>query len=381
VKDQEVTLTGTVESWGERTLAGRVAKQVDGVQDLANRIAVRIAMQRPDAEIAAEIEEILAWDVLVDDDLIEVAVDDGGVTLSGQVGSLAEKSRAINQSWVAGVKSVAAEELEVSGWARDPRFRKQKYARLDKPDADVAKAVRDALARDPRVLGQDVQVRVDDGKAVLTGTVNGPKAKRAAASTARGTLGVYRVKNRLRVRTDMPDDEVLEERVRKAIERNPMLMASEITVSVTNGVAGLSGIVGTWYEKAEADDAAAAVAGVRAVDNDLLVEDNGGAFVADPYVDWDWYAYDFDWYGPSRAPLTAKSDWAIAEDVRDEIFWSPFVDSDDVTVTVDDGEVRLTGTVDTWSERQTAAENAYEGGAGRVDNDLRVRYGPDYYAP
>ncbi len=39
----------------------------------------------------------------------------------------------------------------------------------------------------------------------------------------------------------------------------------------------------------------------------------------------------------------------------------------------------LTGTVDTWAERQAATENAYEGGAIVVDNDLAVQYGPDYY--
>jgi hypothetical protein len=39
----------------------------------------------------------------------------------------------------------------------------------------------------------------------------------------------------------------------------------------------------------------------------------------------------------------------------------------------------LIGTVDTWDERRAATENAYEGGAILVDNDLLVSYGPDYY--
>jgi osmotically-inducible protein OsmY len=44
------------------------------------------------------------------------------------------------------------------------------------------------------------------------------------------------------------------------------------------------------------------------------------------------------------------------------LWWSPFVDSDDVNVTVDDGVVTLTGAVDSWSEYNAAANNAYEGG-------------------
>jgi osmotically-inducible protein OsmY len=45
-------------------------------------------------------------------------------------------------------------------------------------------------------------------------------------------------------------------------------------------------------------------------------------------------------------------------------------------VTVDDGVVTLTGTVDTWTEREAAEENALEGGALRVVNRLDVDFGP-----
>lgn len=55
--------------------------------------------------------------------------------------------------------------------------------------------------------------------------------------------------------------------------------------------------------------------------------------------------------------------------------------SDELTVRVDDAVATLTGTVDTWSERIAARENAIEGGAMTVDNDLVVDYGPDYYMP
>jgi osmotically-inducible protein OsmY len=78
---------------------------------------------------------------------------------------------------------------------------------------------------------------------------------------------------------------------------------------------------------------------------------------------------------------TRRSDNEVRDDVQDELYWSPFVDSDEVTVMVDDGVATLTGVVDTWNERQAATENAYEGGAIAVDNDLRVHYGPDYYEP
>ena len=90
-----------------------------------------------------------------------------------------------------------------------------------------------------------------------------------------------------------------------------------------------------------------------------------------PYVSpWTWNGYDLYDYTPSH---TLRADAEIKQDIEDQIFWSPFVDSDTVEVSVDDGEAQLTGTVDSWSERAAATENAFEGGAMWVDNDLIVQ--------
>jgi osmotically-inducible protein OsmY len=41
---------------------------------------------------------------------------------------------------------------------------------------------------------------------------------------------------------------------------------------------------------------------------------------------------------------------------------------------VTNGIATLTGTVGSWSERQAATKNAYDGGATLVSNDLTVDY-------
>jgi osmotically-inducible protein OsmY len=71
-----------------------------------------------------------------------------------------------------------------------------------------------------------------------------------------------------------------------------------------------------------------------------------------------------------KSAATVRSEWEIVEDIRDELFWSPFVDSDDIMVTVDDGTATLTARVESLDERCAATENAFEGGA--VANDLRI---------
>lgn len=81
---------------------------------------------------------------------------------------------------------------------------------------------------------------------------------------------------------------------------------------------------------------------------------------------------NYDWYYSTRR-FPEKSDLETLKDIRDEMFWSPFVDSDQVDVEVNEGIATLTGTVDSWTEYNSAAENAYEGGAVYVDNELKVK--------
>jgi osmotically-inducible protein OsmY len=77
----------------------------------------------------------------------------------------------------------------------------------------------------------------------------------------------------------------------------------------------------------------------------------------------------------------AKSDWEIRQDIENQLFWSPFVDEDQVQVSVEGGVATLTGEVDTWGERQAAVENALQGGAASVDNNIQVTNPPSARRP
>jgi len=191
-------------------------------------------------------------------------------------------------------------------------------------------------------------------------------------------VGVWSVNNKIKARPGTPSDSRIEDNVEDALGRDPYVERYEIFVSVVDGEVYLTGDVDSTFEKSRADDIAARQIGVEDVNNFLTVNDPTGA-VYDPYTD-EWYLYDYDWYVTTDR-TTAKSDWEIETDIENELFWSPFVDSDEVNVEVDAGVAHLTGTVDTWAERRAAAENAIEGGAVAVDNDLAVVYGPAYYAP
>jgi osmotically-inducible protein OsmY len=370
VNNGTVTLSGTVESWQERNLAEKVARGVRGVRSVTNTIDIDYDADRTDREIKADIRQKLRWDKLVDGALINVDVNNDNVTLTGVVGSSAEKNRTIVDAWVNGVRTVNADDLRVERWARDDDLRTRKYA--DKSDENIREAVEDALLVDPRVGSFNVSTDVENGVVTLRGTVEDLKAKRAAAETARQTVGVVSVENRLRVRpADTTNNQRIADRVENAFLIDPYVNRYEISVTVENGIARLYGTVDTFFEKSQADDIAATVDGVIAVDNNLVVSDGYGVYPYDPYVD-EWYAEDYDWY-TYEPGYTLMSDSTIREEIIDEFFWSPFVDGGDITVTVDDGVATLTGTVDSWSERYAATENALEGGATWVDNELIVQ--------
>lgn len=368
VENNVATLEGRVDSWQEKQLAAKVVKGVKGVKGIDNDITVEYDTERTDYEIKQDIAKALHWDILVDDALIDVKVDDGKVELSGTVGSAAEKHQAYWDAWVTGVKAVDQDGLVVKYWARNDRLRKDKYK--VKPDGEIEQAVEDAMLYDPRVNSLKVQTDVDNGFVTLRGKVDSLEAKRAAAHDARNTVGVAGVTNRLRIDLSTPTSEEIENRVEESFLRDPYVERYEIGVEVIDGTAYLTGEVDTYYEKTRADDLAARVYGVTRVSNDIDVDQDTHPLIYDPYLyDYDPYAYQWYDYEPYYTPL---DDAEIREEIEDEMWWSPYVDADEVKISVEDGVATLRGTVDTLFEEDKAVEEAYEGGATWVRNKLKV---------
>lgn len=342
VRDGKVTLGGKVESWAEKTLSGRLAKGVKGVKSVENDIVVEYEPDRPDGEVKADIKRRLEIDAAINEEPIEVEVNEGKAKLSGTVSSSAAAVRAANDAWVDGVKTVETDF--VVNWRMDNDY--NRAVRKPLTDQQVRRAVLDSLLFDPRVNSLNTKVRVVNGTVTLTGEVDNLAAKRAAQRTAANTIGVFRVVNLLRVRPDeQPTDAQIVKRVEKSLKRDPFLDKYDLDVSAINGKAVLNGTVNKKIDKRRAEMIASDVAGVIAVQNNISVLEK-----------W-----------------TYKDDLEIRDNVRNQLWWSPFVDSDQVNVEVENGEVTLTGRVDSWFERRQATENALQGGAKIVWNKLRVK--------
>lgn len=349
-----------------------MTRGVKGVAQIDNKIRVFFSEPRPDLEIQHDVESALTWDVRIDDGLIVVDLNDGNVSLRGTVCSAYEKNLAESKAYIAGVESVDSSSLETEWWARDEMIRKKVLISND--DEEVEAAVRDALLIDPRVNSFRPEVHVENGVVTLSGAVGTVKARQAAAQDAANTTGVWRVTNYLKVGPagDRTDGEIAED-IRAALLADPYVEKFEIDVSVRDGTASLTGTVDSRFEKRHAEDLVARTRGVISIENSLTVSFEPLEGEVSLY---DWDVVDADYV---FEPLTTsrRADWEIRQDIEHEMIWSPWVDADEVEVAVDDGVATLTGTVDSWSERVQAEEEAIEGGARFVDHELLVRWGPD----
>ena len=368
-----VLLTGEVDSWAERDLAGRIAKGVGAVTAVRNDLEVSFQEGRSDSDLQAEIERLLRWDVYVDESNVDVRVRDRVVQLSGSVPSAAEKRRAVALAGVSGAKSIDAKGLTVQPEGKTASGGSSAGETSDPPtDAYIAQAVRSAVKSDPVADADELDVQVIGGVVTLYGSVRSLQAERAAVARAAATEGVIDVRNRIRVRGEStPKDEDIARNVIAALAASPITEAYKISVGARRGEVTLTGHVDNWFERGAADDVAAGVRGVREVNNRLTVTDSAQRLTFDPYVDT-WSIYDYDWYTP--APVTTpRLDRAIIDEIEQELAWSPFVDANQVDVAVHQGVATLTGRVDSVAERQAAAENAFEGGAIAVDNQLQLK--------
>lgn len=85
VDSGQVVLKGTVDSYWSRILAENLAVGVRGVTEVNNELALVTSDSYEDAVIAGDILAALERDVRVEENSVEVAVQDGVVTLSGTV--------------------------------------------------------------------------------------------------------------------------------------------------------------------------------------------------------------------------------------------------------------------------------------------------------
>ena len=376
VKGGVVTLSGAVPSYREKQLAVYVAKGVKGVKAVNESITLTNNGNRPDAEIAAEVKRAYSIDVWPHPNFITTDVKAGAVTLSGTVGNPAQHDRAISLAWTSGVMSVNAERLKIEPWAKADSQRQDTIA--VKGDPQIKQAVHDAFVYDPRVNSFNPRVDVDNGVVTLAGVVDNLKAKRAAEQDAKNTWGVWRVRNLLKARpANQIADDKLVQNVNSALLRDSVVYGYDINVKAKNGVVALTGTVDSYYEKSQAEDIASRANGVLDVENNLRISYPNLVYYDLGYDPYWAYLPAYSYWDAYRAPYYSNwpylGDALVKNDIEDKLYWSPWVNLDHINVKVANGVATLTGNADNWFEIDRATEDAFEGGAQQVYNNVTIR--------
>ena len=214
-------------------------------------------------------------------------------------------------------------------------------------DLILESAVMQALAENPLVHADEIAVQADDfGDVVLRGTVGGLIQRAEVARTTRRVPGVRDVDDQLRVKpmgVDGRADADTQAAVLAALIADGGLHAADVDVQVRDGAVTLRGMVEVVSQRERAERIAMDTPGVASVDNRLRV-----------------------WLSPSAAD--------VAERVTDAIGPDAIVGADELTVSVVDNDVTLTGTVRSRAHRD-AAIAAAAGAPGVADfhDALRVR--------
>lgn len=212
-----------------------------------------------DLDRKALILDELDYDPAVDGEDIGVVVDSGVVTLYGHVKSFTERmaaERAVQR--VEGVRAIANEiSVRLPG---DPP-----------EDDDIARRADRLIEWDPFLIGDRIQIRVQQGRVDLEGDVQWRFQKNRASKILEHLDGVVGVYNHLQIKQAARTKDV-EKRIETALQRRFHHGARSVHVVVADEKVILTGKVRNLAERKLVEETSWSAPGVKEVVNALRVE-------------------------------------------------------------------------------------------------------------
>jgi len=186
VRDGVVTLVGNLHSYAEKYAAEKAVQRVAGVKGLAVEIDVVLpgSSKRTDADIARTAAHGLEWHALVPKDCVKIMVEDGWITLSGEVEHqyqrLAAESALRSLLGVIGISN----QIAVKHIARP---------------VDIKVQIEAALQRRAHSTVKAIEVAVNGDQITLNGAVASLAERQEACAAAARTPGAGKVVDKLTV--------------------------------------------------------------------------------------------------------------------------------------------------------------------------------------
>ncbi len=189
VKDGVVTLTGVVDSYTKKLEAEHATKSVKGVKAVVEKIEIKFSgtSTTTDGDIATHVLNSFKWDWQIPNDTIKVKVENGWVTLEGEVNWDFQRRA---------TKNSVANLIGVKGVTNNIKIKSETQDAIEKT------AIERALSSNWAVNRSDINVAVSGNKVTLTGTVNSWYEKDEAERIAFNAPGVWFVDNELTIEYD-----------------------------------------------------------------------------------------------------------------------------------------------------------------------------------
>ncbi len=216
-----------------------------------------------------------------------------------------------------------------------------------KTDSQLQKDVLAELAWEPSVHAAQIGVEVRDGVVTLAGHVSSYAEKWAAERAAQRVSGVRALAIEMDVKLSAlgkRDDADIARSAETALAWLSYLPEHSVKMMVEGGCITLTGDVDWQYQKEAAGDALRYMVGVKAVSNQIGIK-----------------------------PKTSIS--AVKSDIEAALKRRAPSDAKHIAVDVKGNDVTLTGTVQSWSERELARESAWNTpGVRSVVDNISVAY-------
>jgi osmotically-inducible protein OsmY len=160
VENGIVTLSGSVENYYEKSLAEKIVKNIQGVKGVIEEIRIKFgdSLELSDEEIAKAAIRSLEWDCSLPRGKIKVVVEDGVVTLSGDVEWQYQRNKAYQDlRYLYGMKNI------INTISLKP-------STPIKPEQVISKILSE-FQRSANLDARNIRVEIQGSKVILKGTV------------------------------------------------------------------------------------------------------------------------------------------------------------------------------------------------------------------